>query len=166
MSMGLRYEINSQLKSLIWRLPIEEEERLREEKNQEKEENDRRKMIKGGVHQIQGCWQVEYTRTWALDSVRKRWCVAITQEDKTSLVAQWSRIPLPMQGTQVQSLLQEDTSCQGAAKPVYHNYWAYAPELKYHNYWSLCVLESVLCNKRSHSNENLHTAMKSSPHST
>lgn len=55
MSMGLRYEINSQLKSLIRRLPIEEEERLREEKNQEKEENDRRKMIKGGVHQIQGC---------------------------------------------------------------------------------------------------------------
>ena len=34
--------------------------------------------------------------------------------NKTSLVVQWLRIPLPMQGTQVQSLLQEDSTCHGA----------------------------------------------------
>ncbi|KAJ8775921.1 hypothetical protein J1605_015984 [Eschrichtius robustus] len=39
-----------------------------------------------------------------------------------SLVAQWLRIRLPMQGTQVQSLVQEDTTCRGATKPVQHNY--------------------------------------------
>ena len=39
-----------------------------------------------------------------------------------SLVAQWIRICLPMQGTQVQSLVQEDPTCHGATKPVRHNY--------------------------------------------
>ena len=33
-----------------------------------------------------------------------------------------------MQGTQVQSLVQEEPTCRGAAKPVRHNYWAYALE--------------------------------------
>ena len=40
----------------------------------------------------------------------------------TSLVAQWLRIHLPMQGTRVRSLIQEDPTCHGAAKPVRHNY--------------------------------------------
>ena len=40
----------------------------------------------------------------------------------TSLVAQWLRIHLPMQGTQVQALAQEDPTCRGATKPVHHNY--------------------------------------------
>ena len=40
----------------------------------------------------------------------------------TSLVAQWLRICLPMQGTRVQSLVQEDPTCRGATKPVSHNY--------------------------------------------
>ena len=40
----------------------------------------------------------------------------------TSLVAQWLRIRLPMQGTQVRSLVQEDPTCRGATKPVCHNY--------------------------------------------
>ena len=39
-----------------------------------------------------------------------------------SLVAQWIRICLPMQGTQVHSLVQEDPTCHGATKPVCHNY--------------------------------------------
>ena len=33
------------------------------------------------------------------------------------LVVQWLRICLPMQGTCVQSLVWEDSTCQGAAKP-------------------------------------------------
>ena len=40
----------------------------------------------------------------------------------TSLVAQWLRIRLPMQGTWVQALVQEDPTCCGATKPVGHNY--------------------------------------------
>ena len=40
----------------------------------------------------------------------------------TSLVAQWLRIRLPMQGTEVQSLVQEDPTCCRATKPVRHNY--------------------------------------------
>ena len=38
------------------------------------------------------------------------------------LVAQWLRIHLPMQGTQVRALVQEDPTCRGATKPVHHNY--------------------------------------------
>ena len=39
-----------------------------------------------------------------------------------SLVAQWLRIRLPMQGTQAGALVQEDPTCRGATKPVHHNY--------------------------------------------
>ena len=40
----------------------------------------------------------------------------------TSLVAQWLRIRLPMQGTRVRALVREDPTCRGATKPVSHNY--------------------------------------------
>ena len=39
-----------------------------------------------------------------------------------SLVVQWLRILLPMQGTWVRALAREDPTCRGAAKPVHHNY--------------------------------------------
>ena len=77
-----------------------------------------------------------------------------------SLVAQWLRIRLPIQGTRVRTLVQEDPTCCGATKPVHHNYWACALEPPSHNYWA-CMpqllkpvhLEPVLCNKRSPRNE-------------
>ena len=40
----------------------------------------------------------------------------------TSLVAQWLRIRLPVQGTQVRALVWEDPTCRGATKPMRHNY--------------------------------------------
>ena len=40
------------------------------------------------------------------------------QKYRASLVAQWLRICLPMQGTQVQALVREDPTCRGAAKPT------------------------------------------------
>ena len=40
----------------------------------------------------------------------------------TSLVAQWLRIRLPMQGTRVRALVWEDPTCCGATKPVCHSY--------------------------------------------
>ena len=40
----------------------------------------------------------------------------------TSLVVQWLRIHLSMQGTQVQTLLQDDPMCHGATNTLSHNY--------------------------------------------
>ena len=78
----------------------------------------------------------------------------------TSLVAQWLRIHLPMQGTRISALVQEDPTCRRAAKPVHHNYWACSLEPTSHNYWAWVPqllkpthLEPELCNKRSHHNE-------------
>ena len=39
-----------------------------------------------------------------------------------SLVVQWLRIHLPMQGTQVPAQVWEDPTCRGATKPMRHNY--------------------------------------------
>ena len=39
-----------------------------------------------------------------------------------SLVVQWLRIRLPMQGTRVRALVWEDPTCRGATKHVSHNY--------------------------------------------
>ena len=39
-----------------------------------------------------------------------------------SLVVQWLRICLPMQGTWVRALVWEDPTCRGATGPVSHNY--------------------------------------------
>ena len=39
-----------------------------------------------------------------------------------SLVAQWLRICLLMQGTWVQALVWEDPTCHGATGPVSHSY--------------------------------------------
>ena len=39
-----------------------------------------------------------------------------------SLVAQWLRICLLMQGTWVRALVWEDPTCHGATRPVSHNY--------------------------------------------
>ena len=39
-----------------------------------------------------------------------------------SLVVQWLRVCLPMQGTRVRALVWEDPTCRGATRPVSHNY--------------------------------------------
>ena len=41
---------------------------------------------------------------------------------RASLVVQWLRICLPMQGTRVRALVWEDPTCHGATGPVSHNY--------------------------------------------
>ena len=50
------------------------------------------------------------------------WNLKKKNSSGTSLVAQWLGICLSMQGTQVRSLVWEDPTCRGAAKPVCHNY--------------------------------------------
>ena len=42
--------------------------------------------------------------------------------NRASLVAQWLRICLPMQGTRVRALVWEDPTCRGATGPVSHSY--------------------------------------------
>ena len=71
----------------------------------------------------------------------------------TSLVAQWLRIPLPVQATRVRALVREDPTCRGATKPVRHNYWS--PHA-----WSPCSATREATAMRSPC-----TAMKSSLHS-
>ena len=41
-----------------------------------------------------------------------------------------------MQGTWVQTLAREDPTYRRAAKPVSHNYWAFALEPTCRNYWA------------------------------
>ena len=86
---------------------------------------------------------------------------------RTSLVVQWLRIRLPMQGTWVRALVQEDPTCCGAAKPVHYSYWACALEPTSHNYWAHepqllkpVRLELVLCNKEATAMRNPCTATK------
>ena len=55
-------------------------------------------------------------RTCTLKKVNK------TKLYRTSLVAQWMGIHLPGQGTWVQSLLREDSTCHGATKTLWPSY--------------------------------------------
>ena len=80
-----------------------------------------------------------------------------------------------MQGTWIQSLVWEDSTSQGATKPMCHSHWAWALEPAGHNSWACAsqllkpahsracklqplkpvLLEPVFHNKRSHHNEKL-----------
>ena len=77
-------------------------------------------------------------------------CSALTvfkkYRDGTSLVVQWLRIRLSMQGTQVQSLIREGPTCHGATEPV-PNYRAHVLQLL-----KPVCLEPML-RKRSHCKE-------------
>ena len=46
---------------------------------------------------------------------------SIKTTPRTSLVVQWIRICLPMQGTRLRSLVQEDSICHRATNPVCHS---------------------------------------------
>ena len=82
-------------------------------------------------------------------------------EDGISLLVQWIRIHLQMQGTWVLSPVQEDSMCCGGTKPMHHNYWGCMPQLlKLACFKALTrqllkhvCLEPVFHNKRSHFNE-------------
>ena len=58
---------------------------------------------------------------WKLQNVAER---HLKELNGASLVVQWLRICLPMQGTRVQTLVWEDPTCCRATRPVSHNYWA------------------------------------------
>ena len=70
-----------------------------------------------------------------------------------SLVAQWLRICLPMQGTRVRALVWEDPTCCGAAGPR-------EPQLLSLRVWSLCSAAREAAIVRG-----LRTAVRSGPRS-
>ena len=57
----------------------------------------------------------------SLEECRKGQCEELESEMRTSMVVQWLRICLPMQGTWVQSLVREDSTFH-MPKPMHHNY--------------------------------------------
>ena len=86
----------------------------------------------------------------SLDSKRPTTQPLKKKKKRTFPMAQWLRIRLPMQGTQVRSLVQEDPTCCGATKPVRHNYWACTLQPVRHNYWSPHALEPACPNNWAH----------------
>ena len=82
------------------------------------------------------CLKVWSTNPWALYILNNLSCLFKMHTPGTSLVAQWLRIHLPMQGTRVRALVREDPTCRGATKPMRRNYWACTLEPASHNYWS------------------------------
>ena len=82
----------------------------------------------------------------------------------------WIGVCLPMQGTWVRSLVQENSTGCRATKPVHHNYWACALCPGSHNYWAHGLqqlkpmwLEPMLHNRRSHHNEKPKHCNKEQP---
>ena len=59
-----------------------------------------------------------------VDSILQRY--NNNSNNRASLVVQWLRVCLPMQGTRVRALVWEDPTCHGATEPVSHNCWACA----------------------------------------
>ena len=70
------------------------------------------------------------------------------------LVTQWQRIHLPMQETGVQSLVQEDSTCLRATKPLY----PHILEPGNCNDRGPCVLEPVFHNGEATAMRSLSTA--------
>ena len=69
---------------------------------------------------------------------------------RASLVAQWLRVCLPIQGTRVRALVWEDPTCHGATGPVSHNCWA-------------CASGACAPQREAAIVRGLRTAMKSGP---
>ena len=80
---------------------------------------------------------------------------------QTSLVVQWLRIHLPMEGTWVPPLVQEDCTCLGATRPVCYHYSAFMPQL-----WKPTFSRArVLQQEKSLPGEAHAPQLESSPHS-
>ena len=68
---------------------------------------------------------------------------------RVSLVVQWLRIFLSMQGTQVWCLVLKDPTCHEALKLLHHNYWSpWTQDPMLHNKRSHCSEKPMHCNER------------------
>ena len=81
-------------------------------------------------------------------------CIVSAHQDfdlGTFLLIQWLRICLPMQGTWVGSLIEEDSTCHRQLEPMYHNHQACMlygckPQLM-----GPCAMIAEACSPRAHS---------------
>ena len=89
--------------------------------------------------------------------------VAISKLRQDSLVVQWLRIHLPVEGTWVQSLVREDSTCCGATKPICHSYWAWALEPMSSSYWTPMPYNLCSTTKETMAATSLRTTAKSRP---
>ena len=80
-----------------------------------------------------------------------------------SLVAQVIRVHLPVQGTQVPSLVREDPSRHGAAKLTRHNLQASIPEPTNHNRWAQAPRTPCPSVSKATAVRRLHTAAREYP---
>ena len=84
---------------------------------------------------------------------------------QASLVAQWLRIHLPTQETQVRSPVQEDPIYHGATNPMFQNYWACAPEPRSCNYWAHALQSPCFTAREATATRSPRNTTKSGPHS-
>ena len=88
-------------------------EKIQESFNKEVEElKNKQRMMKKTINEIKN----------SLERINSRITEAEERINGASLVAQWLRVCLLMQGTRVQALVWEDPTCRGATRPVSHNY--------------------------------------------
>ena len=96
----------------------------------------------------------------------------MTDKLGTFLVVQWIGIHLPMQGTWVQSLVQEGFTCHRATKPMCHNYWSpcslgpctTTTEPECCNHWSPHTQSLCISTREATTRRSPHTTTKSGPH--
>ena len=75
--------------------------------------------------------QEERTREeWKKKDLRRQ------TQNRASFMSQWYLIHLPVQETQVRSLVQEDPTCVGTTKPMRRNHWPCALEPGSQNCWA------------------------------
>ena len=79
-------------------------------------------MGKERVNQVQEAQRVPYRKNPGRNTSRHILIKLSKITYRASLVVQWLRICLPMQGTRVRALVWEVPTCRGATRPVSHNY--------------------------------------------
>ena len=95
----------------------------------------------------------------------RRWeGICSKKKPGTSLVTQWIRISLPMQGTWIRSLIWEDPTCTWETKPMSHSYWVPGSRAHEPQILKAACLEPVLCNK-NHGMSSPCSEVSSNPHS-
>ena len=119
------------------------------------------RMTSSGINNI----NYKLTVEWFLRMAHSWSKVILLDPSGTSLMAQWIRICLPMQGTWVWSLVLEDPTFWGATDPVGHNYWALTLEPTSCSYWSPCAWSLCSATREASAVRSLCTATESRPHS-
>ena len=79
-------------------------------------------MIRGSVQEEDIAIINIYAPNTGAPQYIRQLLTALKEKIGASLVAQWLRICLLMQGTRVRALVWEDPTCRGATGPVSHNY--------------------------------------------